>query len=84
MIVFCSYYTHLKSIILAKIRNIAYITDRAQIPQSETDILAPPLRKGGKASTSASLLYGSPLPPRRTSRKEIFYFLLRFGALLLS
>lgn len=27
MIVFCSYYTHLKSIILAKIRNIAYITD---------------------------------------------------------
>ena len=46
MIVFCSYYTHLKSIILAKIRNIAKTTERAQIPQSEADILAPPLRKG--------------------------------------
>lgn len=48
MIVFCSYYTHLKSIILAKIRNIAKTTERAQIPQSEADILAPPYGKGGR------------------------------------
>lgn len=56
MIVFCSYYTHLKSIILAKIRNIAKTTERAQRGQSEADIPAPPLQKGGKANTSASLL----------------------------
>ena len=58
MIVFCSYYTHLKSIILAKIRNIAKTTERAQRGQSEADILAPPYGMGGRASMSASLLYG--------------------------
>lgn len=64
MIVFCSYYTHLKSIILAKIRNIAKTTERAQIPQSEADILAPPLRKGEGLACLLRSSMDIPLPPR--------------------
>ena len=70
MIVFCSYYTHLKSIILAKIRNIAKTTERAQIPQSEADIPAPPYGKEGRLArlprSSMEALYplGEPLEKR--------------------
>lgn len=64
MIVFCSYYTHLKSIILAKIRNIAKTTERAQIPQSEADILAPPYGKGGRLACLPRSSMDGPLPPR--------------------